>query len=98
NCVPTGCKRGTKQAKTKYDCQLVGQRTKNVALKGLRVHNDRMSTRVNKTGRRTTKKAPPELRQERYCPHLAFIEPERYDRVLAIVKKRNAKYAPGCKD
>jgi site-specific DNA recombinase len=95
NEVPTGCKRGKKRAKTKYDCQLVGQRTKNVALKGLRVHNDRMSSRVNKTGRRKTVKAPPELRQERYCPHLAFIEPERYDRVLAIVEKRNAIYARG---
>jgi hypothetical protein len=54
-----------------------------------------MSIRVNKTGRRKTVKAPPELRQERYCQHLAFIEPERYDRVLAIVEKRNGKYARG---
>jgi site-specific DNA recombinase len=53
-----------------------------------------MSVRVNKTGRRKSVKAPAELRQERFCPHLVFIEPERYDRVLAIVAKRNAKYAP----
>ncbi len=25
-------------------------------------------------------------------PHLAFIEPERYDRVIRLLKKRNAKY------
>lgn len=93
--APTGCKRGTKNAKTKYDCQLVGQRTNNVMLKGVRLQNKRMSVRVNKTGRRKTVKAPPELLQDRFCPHLVFIEPERYDRVLAIITKRNAKYARG---
>jgi hypothetical protein len=95
--APTGCKRGDKQAKTKYDCQLVGQRTRNVALKGVRVQNNRMSVRVNKTGRRKTVKAPPELRQERFCPRLVFIKPERYDRVLAIVSRRNEDQARGRK-
>ncbi len=96
--APTGSKRGKKPAKTKYDCQLVGQRTRNRMLKGLREKNNRISVRVNKTGRRKTVKAPPDLRQERFCPHLVFIEPERYDRVLAKIEKRNGKYCRGRKN
>jgi hypothetical protein len=64
----------------------------NPILKGLRVRNDKISRRVNKTGRRRSVKAPPEERLERYCPHLAFFEPAYYDRVIRIIDQRNAKY------
>lgn len=64
----------------------------NPILKGVRVRNRKKSRRINKTGRRRSVKAPPEERLERHCPHLAFIEPERYDRVIALLKRRNSRY------
>ncbi|WP_166822363.1 recombinase family protein [Thalassoroseus pseudoceratinae] len=76
----------------RWTCSMVGRVTRNPILKGLRVRNARMSKRINKTGRRKAVKAPPEHRLERQCPHLAFIEAERYDRVIRMLAKRNAKY------
>ena len=79
----------------KWDSRMVGRVTRNPILKGLRVRNDRISKRVNSTGRSRSVKAPPEERLERECPHLAFISLERYDRVLAKVNARNAIYRRG---
>lgn len=86
--IPTG----PYARKEKWDGRMVGRVTRNPILKGLRVRNDRITKRVNKTGRRKTVKAPPEERLERECPHLAFIEPVRYDRVIHMLKERNGKY------
>lgn len=61
-------------------------------LKGVRERNNRISVRVNKTGRRRTMKAPPEELLTRKVGHLAFIEPERYDRIVAMVDARNAQF------
>jgi DNA invertase Pin-like site-specific DNA recombinase len=72
--------------------ELVRLTTFNPILKGLRVRNDMISKRVNKTGHHRSVKAPPEERLERQVPHLAFIAPERYDRVVALLKCRNARY------
>ena len=69
---------------------MVARVTRNPILKGLRVRNQLMAKRVNKTGRRRCVQAPPEERLERHCPHLQFIEPERYDRVLRQVNARHA--------
>lgn len=77
----------------KWDCRMVGRVTRNPLLKGVRVRNDRMSKRVNKTGRRKSVKAPAEERLERECPHLAFIEPQRFDRVIRMLKQRNDQYS-----
>src|SRR5262249_13587979 len=52
----------------------------------------KMSRRVNKTGRRRTVKAAPEERLERDCPHLAFIDPTRYDCVVRLLDQRNARH------
>ncbi len=86
--IPTGklCKL------EKWDGPMVRRYTFNTLLKGERRRNDRVTIRVNKTGRPKTVPAPEEHRLVRQCPHLAFIEPERYDRVIRILKKRNAKY------
>ena len=86
--IPTGpfCHRDS------WDGKMVARVTRNAILKGLRVRNDKMAKRINRTGRRITVKAPPEERLERSCPHLAFIEPKRYDRVVRLVNERNAKY------
>jgi hypothetical protein len=51
-----------------------------------------MSKRVNQTGRRKSVPAPPGERLERHCPHLAFVEPARYDWLIHVLDQRNAKY------
>ena len=71
---------------------MLGRIVRNPILKGIRVRNKKMSRRINKTGRRRSVDAPPEERLERNCPHLAFIDPERFDRVNALLTRRNAKY------
>jgi DNA invertase Pin-like site-specific DNA recombinase len=75
--------------------RMVARVTKNPILKGVRERNRKESKRLNKTGRRRSVDAPPEKLLTRDCPHLAFIDPERYDRVLRMLKGRNAAYARG---
>ena len=75
----------------------VAQVTRNPILKGVRRRNERMSRRVNKTGRRKSVKAPTEERLYREVPHLAFLEPARYDRLIAELDARNAACARGRK-
>jgi len=77
---------------TRWDGRMVQRVTFNSILKGERVRNKRVAVRVNKTGRSKTQKAPEGHQLSRMVPHLAFIEPERYDRVIRLLKKRNAKY------
>lgn len=72
--------------------KMVRRITYNPLLKGLRQRNKKMSRRVNKTGRRRSVDAPPEDLLLRDCPHLAFIDPVRYDRVIRLLTERNAKY------
>jgi site-specific DNA recombinase len=85
-----GVKPGQNSRSGRWSVSLVRNTTYNPILKGIRVRNEKMSMRVNKTGRHRSVKAPPEERLERAVPHLAFIEGSRYDRVVAMVKKRNA--------
>jgi DNA invertase Pin-like site-specific DNA recombinase len=77
----------------RWTSSLVSEITYNPILKGLRVRNKKISVRVNETGRRRTQKAPPEERLERRCPWLAFIEPDRYDKVVHMLRSRNGKFA-----
>jgi site-specific DNA recombinase len=67
----------------------------NPILKGVREHNRKVAKRVNETGRRKSVNAPPEELLERSCPHLAFIESARYDRLIAKLREKNAHYAVG---
>lgn len=76
----------------KWTGKMVARITHNPILKGIRVRNNKMSRRVNKTGRRRSVNAPPHERLERHCPHLAFFEPSYYDRVVRKADVRNAKY------
>jgi site-specific DNA recombinase len=71
---------------------LVSKVTHNPILKGLRRRNERVSRRVNKTGRHRSEKAPKEFRLYRHVPHFAFIEPQRYDRVIKLLADRNGHY------
>ena len=76
----------------RWTCSLVTQLLHNPILKGVRLRNRKMSRRVNETGRRKSVQAPPGERLERHCLHLAFIEPARYDRLLALLDGRNARF------
>ncbi|MCA9117318.1 MAG: recombinase family protein [Planctomycetaceae bacterium] len=71
---------------------LVGQYTRNQILKGLRRRNERKTRRVNATGKYVSRKADPEELLTRDCPHLAFIEPQRYDRVIRQLSGKNGHY------
>jgi len=73
--------------------QAVGNVTRNSILKGVRVRNKKVSKRINKTGRYRSVNAPVDERLERHCPHLAFIEPDRYDRVIAMLDERNKRFS-----
>jgi hypothetical protein len=87
-----GIKPGPYVSSARWNCGLVTQLIHNPILKGLRVRNKKMSKRVNQTGRRKSVPAPASERLERHCPHLAFIEPARYDRLIRILDERNAKF------
>jgi site-specific DNA recombinase len=78
-----------------WDGTLVGQYVRNPLLKGLRRQNQRMSKRVNKSGRRITVVAPETLNLEREVPHLAFVTSELYDRVIAKLQRQNVRYRRG---
>ncbi len=69
----------------RWDGPSLARAVQNPILKGVRRRNERMSQRVNRTGRRKSVKAPPAERLLRPVPHLAFIEPDRYDRVIAAL-------------
>jgi DNA invertase Pin-like site-specific DNA recombinase len=75
-----------------WDGPMVGRVTRNPILKGTRVRNRQVSRRINRTGRRRSVNAPPEELLERHCPHLAFIEPERFDRVNRLLRLRNNRF------
>ncbi len=58
----------------------------------MRVRNRKISKRINETGRHKSVAAPPEELLERYCPHIAFIAPARYDLLIKKLDEKNAKY------
>ena len=80
----------------RWDCAMVNRVVRNPILKGIRVRNKKMSRRINKTGRRRSVDAPPEERLERNCPHLAFIEPSRFDRVNDLLIGAMPGSSDGC--
>lgn len=84
--VPLGpwCRTG------KWTPGMVSRITRNPILKGLRLRNRKMSVRVNKSGRYKSIDAPAKDLLTRKCPHLAFIESERYDPLIRQLNERNA--------
>ncbi|MBA4182135.1 MAG: hypothetical protein C0506_16235, partial [Anaerolinea sp.] len=81
----------------RWDGPMVSRVVHNPILKGWRRRNQRVSKRVNSTGRRKSIKAPPGEQMVRVVPHLAFIEPERYDRVITLLAARHRECARGRK-
>ena len=86
---------GPAARKQQWDGTLVRQTTYNPLLKGLRERNRKVSKRVNSTGRRKCVKAPDDMLLTRNARHLAFIEPDRYDRVVRMLRRRNEAYRRG---
>jgi site-specific DNA recombinase len=86
--IPTGvaCKART------WSGTLLATVVRNPILKGVRQRNRRQTIRINRTGKHRTQPAPAEMLLERYVPHLAFIEAERYDRVIRLLAERGKKY------
>ncbi|HWB53923.1 MAG TPA: recombinase family protein [Tepidisphaeraceae bacterium] len=84
--IPVGpyCRR------SKWDGTMVGRITRNPILKGVRERN-RFHTRKHHTsGHRVSVRAPLGELKIRSCPHLVHVDPARYDRVIAMLKERNA--------
>ena len=75
-----------------WSCKMVKRVTYNPILKGLRVRNKKKSQRINRTGRRKSVDSPLEEILTRSCLHLAFINPDRYDRLIKMLDDRNKKY------
>lgn len=76
----------------RWNCSVVTRLIHNEILKGVRVRGKKESKRVNETGRRKSVDAAPGARLERHCPHLAFIDALRYDRLIAELDERNARF------
>ena len=77
--------------------RMVARLVHNPILKGFRRRKERKSKRVNKTGRRRSVKTEPEERLLRHAPHLQFIDPVRYDRLILKLAARHAGCARGRK-
>ena len=83
---------GPYSRKKEWTGPMLARVVRNPILKGVRQRNRKISKRVNKSGDRHSVDAPPEELLQRECPHLAFIEPERYDRVMRKVNARTKKF------
>ena len=94
--VPTGQYCTTE----KWSGAMVKRLTYNPILKGERLRNKRMVDRGH-NGRPKCIDAPPEELLVRMVPHLAFVEPDRWDRLIRQLDERNRKYqrsAERCND
>jgi hypothetical protein len=87
--VPTGPGCRTKN----WNGAMVRRIVYNPILKGVRVWNDHVTKRINKTGRRRQFKAPAGERLERPVPHLAFVDADRYDVLIAKLTEQGEKYS-----
>jgi hypothetical protein len=90
-----GIKPGQYCREGRWTGRMVMRVTFNPILKGQRRRNVKESTRVNKTGRRRSVNAHPDKLLTRHCPHLAFIDADRYDRVVHMLCRRNEGFARG---
>lgn len=73
-----------KRGNTKWDCRMVMRVTRNTLLKGMPGRGFKHTVKVHATGRRVSRKNPdgPQFRE---YPHLAHIDPARFDRVNAAL-------------
>jgi site-specific DNA recombinase len=86
--VPTGTACRTR----KWSGSLLATVVRNPILKGVRQRNRRVTVRINRTGKHRTQPAPADMLLERQVLHLAFIDADRYDRVIRLLAQRGEKY------
>lgn len=75
----------------KWSVAMVKRLTYNPILKGER-HRNKKKVRRKQNGRPKCVDAPPEELLIRQVPHLAFVEPARWDRLIRKLDERNKKY------
>ena len=75
----------------KWTVAMVKRLTYNPILKGER-HRNKKKVRRKQNGRPKCVDAPPEELLIRRVPHLAFVEPERWDHLIRQLDERNKKY------
>ena len=71
---------------------ILSQFVRNPALKGIRHWNERTTVRRNSTGLRRSVKASPDDLLTLTVPHLAFVDADRFDRLMRTLKQRNKNY------
>jgi DNA invertase Pin-like site-specific DNA recombinase len=91
----TAVKPGPYSRSPAWTGRMVRQVTFNPILKGVRQRNRKTTVRHNASGERRSVPAPPEDLLSRECPHLAFVEPKRYDRLIRQLRGRNGRYTRG---
>jgi DNA invertase Pin-like site-specific DNA recombinase len=77
----------------KWNGAMVRRIVYNPILKGLRVWNNHLTRRINRTGRRRQVLAPLDERLPRHVPHLAFIDADRYDLLISQLTERGERYS-----
>jgi DNA invertase Pin-like site-specific DNA recombinase len=77
----------------RWTCALLGNTVRNPLLKGDRRGQVTKSVRGHVLRRAKRIKTAEKDIKHRLVPQLAFIEPERYDQVLAMLKTRNKRYS-----
>jgi site-specific DNA recombinase len=87
-----GVRPGPRARRQTWSHRLVSQWIYNTQIKGERQWNNRISVRVNKTGRRKKVKAPARELLTRQVPHWAIVDAERYDALVRMLKARNSRY------
>ncbi len=83
---------GGQSKQKKWDCRLVTTRFLHPRLKGIDEWNNHKSVRHNKSGNRRSVPAPESELLTRECPHLAFVDADRFDRLQRQLVERNAHY------
>jgi site-specific DNA recombinase len=71
---------------------MLGQFVRNPVLKGVKEWNRTTTKRQNSTGKRRSVDAPPESLLTYDCPHLAFVDADRFDRLMRALRQRNQRY------
>jgi site-specific DNA recombinase len=76
----------------KWTGTILSQFVRNPVLKGIRHWNERTTVRRNSTGLRRSVKASPDDLLTLAVPHLAFVDADRFDRLMRTLKHRNRNY------
>lgn len=87
--------KGTRGEGRDWDAGDVAYFVRNPVLKGKRVRNRKISKRINKTGAHRSVAAPVSECLYHLVPHLAFVDEDRYDRLVHMLEVKNAHFRPG---